>query len=89
MRRRGDDGSYSKYKYNKHRDGFGLQEAEKAKCPACGKICYTKKEAMTAVNFAKRRNEHHKIPVRCYYCEDCNYWHLTSQARKEDEHHVK
>lgn len=83
MRPRGSDKSYSKYKYNKHsRDSYGLKEEDKKLCPVCGKVCYDKKSAMTAVNYAKHKNEHHKIPIRAYYCEDCNYWHLTSQEKK-------
>lgn len=84
MRRRGTNESYSKYKYNKNRDvGYGIKEENEKRCPVCGKICYSKKDAMTAVNYAKHRSkdQHHKIPVRCYYCKDCNYWHLTSQER--------
>lgn len=85
MRRRGLDNSYSKFKYNKHRMGFG-EEVEKKYCPKCGKICFTKKEAMTAINFAKRRgDEHHKTPIRCYYCKDCSFWHLTSQEKRETD----
>lgn len=84
MRRRGDSDSYSKYKYNKKRIGYGVKDFEEKICPACGKICYDKKSAQTAINYARHKNEHHKIPIRCYYCEDCNYWHLTSQKKLSD-----
>lgn len=24
----------------------------------------------------------HKVPLRCYYCNDCGQYHLTSQPKK-------
>lgn len=86
MRVRGESNSYSKYKYNKFKDNPGMRNVDVKKCPVCGKICYSKKEAMTAINFVKRKgHEHHKTPIRYYYCEDCNFWHLTSQEKRGSE----
>ena len=62
------------------------------RCNACGKICYSQKEAMTQVHAAHNgvrtyggRTIHcgaHKIPCRAYYCPDCRCWHLTSQPER-------
>lgn len=51
---------------------------------ACGKVVYEKSEAAYIVSFAHtRKGGHHyrgkKIPIRYYYCRDCNGWHVTSQ----------
>ena len=38
------------------------------------KNCYTKKEAKSALNAARRRGEK---KLRAYPCPHCNGWHLT------------
>lgn len=48
------------------------------------KFATRKKEAQTALNFAKHQKEKHKIPIRLYFCDKCNYYHLTSQEKNED-----
>lgn len=71
---------YSRYKYKK-----GFENAKKQaykKCEFCGKICYTKKDAQTALNFAKHTDNHHKASMRMYYCDKCQYYHLTSQEKR-------
>ena len=64
------------------------------RCDACGKICYSQKEAMTQVHAAHNGLKHrdrngrtihcgaNKIPCRAYYCTDCRCWHLTSQTER-------
>lgn len=57
----------------------------KTYCKFCGKICYTKKEAQTALNYTKHTKEKHKMPIRMYFCDKCNSYHLTSQEKKNSE----
>lgn len=52
-------------------------------CEQTGKICYSEKEAGSAVNCSKKhryRKSNHmkKIIRRKYRCGFCNTWHLTS-----------
>lgn len=75
--------SYSRYKYKK---GFeNAIKKNKTYCKFCGKICYTKKEAQTALNYTKHTKEKHKMPIRMYFCDKCNSYHLTSQEKKNSE----
>jgi PII-like signaling protein len=47
------------------------------------KICYTKKEAETLVNFLKKRG---KRGLRIYECDKgCGKWHITHQALIAEE----
>ena len=64
-------------------------------CEATGKRKYTKKAAQTEINTATKKhwkNRAYKIPKRCYLCDFCNFYHLTSEVsinakrRKEREH---
>lgn len=72
--------SYSHYKYKK---GFENSYREKKKyCDFCGKVCFSKKEAQTTLNYTKHTKEKHKLPIRMYYCDKCNSYHLTSQEKK-------
>lgn len=72
--------SYSHYKYKK---GFENSFKEDKKyCKFCGKICYSKKDAQTALNYVKHTKEKHKLPIRAYYCDKCNSYHLTSQEKR-------
>lgn len=53
-------------------------------CESEGKICYTKKEARTALNGAKHHgNRVKKIPKRMYLCKKCGFYHLTSQKSEK------
>lgn len=57
-------------------------------CYETGKKCYTREEAGRYLNNFKRSGRTHKrfssrtktgkIPKRCYYCKECQMWHLTS-----------
>lgn len=59
------------------KDDFGRD----LRCESEGKICYSKKEAGTAINGAKHHgNRAKKIPKRMYPCKECGHYHLTSQA---------
>ena len=41
-----------------------------------GKICYDKKGAISAKNLRYKQD---KIKLRAYWCNKCNFWHLTKQ----------
>jgi hypothetical protein len=48
----------------------------------CGdKNCYSKKEAITALNHSFKKRG---AILRIYYCEDCGYWHLTHKGVLKD-----
>lgn len=32
----------------------------------------------------KSRRVNEKLEIRCYYCENCYGWHLTSSVKKEE-----
>lgn len=51
----------------------------------CNKICYSKKEAQSALNQVKhsRFRDKHRRECRYYYCKVCNAWHLTSHEDTE------
>ena len=62
------------------KDDFGRD----LKCESEGKICYSKKEAGTAINGAKHHgNRAKKIPKRMYPCKECGFYHLTSQKSEK------
>ena len=49
-----------------------------------GKRCYGSSKAARAIlNLAKRSRRLHggptQIPIRTYHCDDCGFWHLSSQ----------
>ncbi len=44
------------------------------------KVCYDKKGAISAAN---RRYKEDKIKLRPYWCDRCNFWHLTKQFINE------
>ena len=49
----------------------------------CGKTCYDKKGAASAVNHIARRGPRHRNKpkaLRIYHCERCNRWHLSSKT---------
>jgi len=46
----------------------------------CDKYSYTKKEAQTIINQNKKRKQRrmkNRKEIRYYYCEHCNFFHLT------------
>jgi hypothetical protein len=48
-----------------------------------GKSQYTNsREAHKALNKVANRSDKDKIPVRTYFCDFCNFWHLTSKVEK-------
>ena len=67
-------------KEKKMKDDFGRD----LRCESEGKICYSKKEAGTAINGAKHHgNRAKKIPKRMYPCKECGHYHLTSQKSEK------
>jgi len=44
------------------------------------KVCYDKKSAITAANLRFKQD---KIKLRAYWCDKCNFWHLTKQYVNE------
>jgi len=68
---------FSKKEKEKMKDDFG----KNIRCESEGKICYTKKEAGTALNRARHHdNRAKKIPKRMYPCKECGHYHLTSKS---------
>lgn len=54
-------------------------------CPKIGKRIYRSElEAMLALtNTGRRRQERRRFnEVRCYRCQGCRGWHLTSEPRR-------
>jgi len=54
-------------------------------CYETGKNCYTRAECGKILNSIKNNYVHKRhtnrsvIPKRCYYCKECQSWHLTSK----------
>lgn len=44
------------------------------------KVCYDKKSAITAANL---RFSEDRVKLRPYWCDKCNFWHLTKQFINE------
>lgn len=44
----------------------------------CTKRCYdSKRDAHTAMNAALKRRRNNPGNLRCYFCHQCQAWHLT------------
>lgn len=52
---------------------------ERELCPETWKLCYSREDAGSVLNYTKRNRFGKSIPKRCYYCEACGMWHLTSK----------
>ncbi len=52
----------------------------------CTKVQYTS-EAFALADIIRIRKESNRsrIPMRAYYCDNCNFWHLTSKADGSSE----
>ena len=51
----------------------------------CGKSCYdSKKQAITVINYIRRNKNRKKFPVRSYFCNKCNAWHITSEEKEKE-----
>ena len=44
----------------------------------CDKKCFTKKEAKSAIDAAKK-GANYRREKRMYFCHQCNCWHLTKR----------
>ncbi len=44
-----------------------------------GKICYDKRGAITAKNFRYKKTG---LELRIYWCDKCNFWHLTKKEER-------
>lgn len=56
-------------------------------CEATGKRCYSKTDAQTFVNAARKKhwnNQAKHIPKRAYRCKTCGHWHLTKEENVYD-----
>ena len=56
-----------------------MADTSHARC--MGKICYSYREACQMINDTRKRQHRSsskRIPRRCYYCEVCHCYHLTS-----------
>ena len=50
-------------------------------CYITNKNCYTYKEARTLINWCKSKHMkgYQKFPIREYFCDYCNKYHVTSK----------
>lgn len=56
-------------------------------CEETGKKCYNYADARYVINSLKTRRRHRKtptgkVPKRCYLCEFCGQYHLTSKHKE-------
>lgn len=58
---------------------------EREKCSDSGKVVYDKSSALRAIKAAASGRNRHNIPVRCYPCDHCGGWHLTSKQRGREK----
>lgn len=54
-------------------------------CESTGKVCYSKRDAMSICKSGKRDKKKKRgvVPSRCYFCEACKSWHLTHYRKRE------
>jgi len=64
--------------------GFISNENGELICVACGKVCYSKREAGRIKNLYHNGARHNRkgrkgdnVPQRVYFCKDCGTYHLT------------
>jgi hypothetical protein len=52
----------------------------------CTKVQYTSERfAMMDIDRIKKKSNRDKVPVRAYFCDICDFWHLTSTKDKNTE----
>lgn len=52
----------------------------------CTKSQYTTERfALADIARIKKISSRDKVPVRAYFCDKCNFWHLTSEKNKKDQ----
>ncbi len=55
---------------------------------SCGKTCYDKKGAASAMNQVFKRGQRHRNKpkdLRSYYYNKCEAWHITSKMEKYED----
>ena len=60
---------------------WGFEAVRHPLCP-CGKVSFSKRDAQTKRNIARRVGRARFL--RIYTCPDSNTWHLTSVLHKKD-----
>jgi len=50
----------------------------------CEKEKFSKKSAKTIINHAKKQNKKWRREKRCYFCDVCEAWHVTSKEEYEE-----
>lgn len=76
-----------------YKDDSFISASDLKYCPACGKRCYSERQAGYILNSLKRHhsNDHlgrnKEVPRRKYFCRDCGNFHLTHMSKyyTEDE----
>lgn len=52
----------------------------------CMKVKYTSEQfALEDIIRIRKQSNRSRIPLRAYYCNNCNFWHLTSKADSSSE----
>ena len=71
--------------------GRQLKMSERVICNESGKVCMNYKAAKTVANSVRHSRIHRKghRPFRCYKCEFCGCWHLTSREGNKPLKKVK
>jgi hypothetical protein len=55
----------------------------------CNKVKFKKKEAESSLKVLSNMGKPYRKEKGCYYCEECNAWHLTSNEEKKKVQNVK
>lgn len=52
----------------------------------CMKVQYTsEKFALEDIERIRKKSNRSRIPMRAYYCDKCNFWHVTSKSDTNTE----
>jgi len=52
----------------------------------CMKVQYTSEQfALEDIKRIRKQSNRSRVPLRAYYCDKCNFWHLTSNADSSSE----
>jgi chromosome segregation ATPase len=59
---------------------------ENLETDGCKKVQYTSEQfALEDIIRIRKQSNRSRIPLRAYYCDKCNFWHLTSKADSSAE----